>query len=132
MTERVEPIMLDHRVDLYIPSQCICTGSLPEGVRTGVIEEVKHNFDNWFGGHAEIPIKGDWRLPDGTIAKEEVVDIYSFCTGEALERHLDDAQRARMSGEGVRGTQVPEPDGLHCGPASLWQSTVSDDGNLGP
>ena len=58
MTKTAEPIMLDHRVDLYIPSQCICTGSLPEGARTKVIEEVKGNFDNWFGGHAEIPIKG--------------------------------------------------------------------------
>ena len=65
MAKTAEPIMLDHRVDLYIPSKCICTGSLPEVGRTKVIEEVKGNFDNWFGGHAEIPIKGDWRLPDG-------------------------------------------------------------------
>ena len=90
MTKTAEPIMLDHRVDLYIPSQCICTGSLPEAVRTGIIEEVKNKFKSWFGDHSEVSIKGDWRLPDGAIAKEEVADIYSFCTGEALEQHQED------------------------------------------
>ena len=90
MTKTAEPIMLDHRVDLYIPSQCICTGSLPEKVRSRVIEEVKYKFKSWFGDHSEMSIKGDWRLPDGTIAKEEVADIYSFCTGEALEQHQEE------------------------------------------
>jgi len=90
MTKSVEPILLDHRVDLYIPSQCICGNSLPEHPRNKVIEEVKSNFDKWFDGHAEILIRGDWPLPDGTIAREEVADIYSFCTGEALEQHQED------------------------------------------
>jgi adenine-specific DNA-methyltransferase len=90
MTKAPEPILLDHRVDLYIPSQCLCTSMLPEALRGEVIEDVKTKFDEWFGGHAEITIKGDWRLPDGTIAKEEVADIFSFCTQEALETHAED------------------------------------------
>jgi hypothetical protein len=90
MTKAAEPIILDHRVDLYIPSQCICGDPLPEGLRKIVLEEVKSKFDNWFGGHAEIPIKGDWRLPDGSIAKEEVADLFSFCSQEAIEKHAED------------------------------------------
>jgi len=93
MTKIAEPIIMDHRVDLYIPSQCICTGSLPEAIRNRVIEEVIGNFDKWFGSHSEFPIKGDWTLPDGTKTKEEVLDIYSFCTGEALEQHQEDVDQ---------------------------------------
>ncbi|MBE3143880.1 MAG: hypothetical protein IMZ61_08150, partial [Planctomycetes bacterium] len=93
MTSNRDVLLMGHRVDLYIPSQCICSGLLPEAVRARVINEVKGNFDNWFGGHAEITIAGDWRLPDGTIAKEEVADIYSFCTGEALEQHQEDVDK---------------------------------------
>ena len=85
--------MMDHRVDLYIPSQCICTGRLPEAIRNRVIEEVIDNFDKWFGSHSEILIKGDWTLPDGTKTKEESLDIYSFCTGEALEQHQGDVDQ---------------------------------------
>jgi len=40
MTKNGEAIELDHRVDLYIPSQCICGGELPQGLRNKVIEEV--------------------------------------------------------------------------------------------
>ena len=93
MPRIAEPIIMNHRVDLYIPSHCICTGILPKHLRSKVIEEVKGHFDNWFGGHSEIPISGDWRLPDGTIAKEEVTDIFSFCSGEALEEHQEDVDR---------------------------------------
>ena len=85
MTETRDVLHMDHRVDLYIPSQCICGGGLPEAIRAKVVDEVKCNFDTWFGGHSEILIKGDWRLPDGTIAKEEVADVFSFCTSDALE-----------------------------------------------
>jgi hypothetical protein len=42
------------------------------GLRNKVIEEVKSKFDAWFGSHTEAAIKGDWRLPDGTIAREPV------------------------------------------------------------
>jgi hypothetical protein len=93
MTKNVQTVRLDHRVDLYIPSQCICGGDLPGGLRNKVIEEVKSKFDAWFGSHTEAAIKGDWRLPDGTIAREEVADIYSFCAGEALEEHQEDVDR---------------------------------------
>lgn len=82
-------IVMDHRVDIYIPSQCICSETLPLALRAQVMEEVKNKFDSWFGAHSEIPIKGDWRLPDGTIAVEEVADIFAFCTSEALQQHHD-------------------------------------------
>jgi hypothetical protein len=55
-----------------------------------VVGEVKKKQDSWFGSHSEIPIKGDWALPDGMIAKEEVFDIFSFCTKESLEQHAED------------------------------------------
>jgi hypothetical protein len=93
MTKVATPIVLDHRVDLYIPSQCVCGEILPEKLRGRVIEDVKEKFDNWFGSHAEIQIKGDWRLPDGTIAREDVAGIYSFCTSEALEQHHEDVDQ---------------------------------------
>ena len=78
MTKKAEPIMLNHRVDLYIPSQCICTGRLPEGLRKEIIDEVKTKFDTWFGGTSESPIMGGWKLPNGEIAKEEIADVFSF------------------------------------------------------
>ncbi len=61
------------------------------------------------------------------------VSVYGPCDEQEDrdEKGSSVSSRARLSGEGVRGTQVPEPDGLHCGPASLWQSTVSDDSNPG-
>jgi hypothetical protein len=90
MTNSAKKIELDHRVDLYIPSQCICGGDLPQMLRNKVIEEVEAKFDGWFGNHAEVAIKGDWRLPDGTVSKEEVTDIYAFCRAEALEEHQED------------------------------------------
>jgi hypothetical protein len=81
---------MDHRVDLYIPSQCICTNPLPEKLLETVLGEIREKLDYWFGGHTEIELKGDWRLPDGTLAKELVSDLYSFCTSEALELHAGD------------------------------------------
>jgi hypothetical protein len=93
MSKSAEAIKLDHRVDLYIPSQCICGGQLPEELRKKVVGEVYSKFDIWFGSHSEITVKGDWRLPDGTIAREEVADIYSFCTSEALEQYHEDVDQ---------------------------------------
>jgi len=63
---------------------------LPEKLREKVLSDVKEKLDSWFGSHSESPIKGDWALPDGTIAKEEVSDIFSFCTKDALEQHAED------------------------------------------
>ncbi len=53
---------MDHRVDLYIPSQCICTNSLPENLHESVLREVKEKLDGWFGGHTEVEFKGDWHV----------------------------------------------------------------------
>lgn len=89
-----DPILLNHRVDLYVPSQCgICTDPLPADIRDAVLEEVKAKFDSWFGAHAEAAIKGDWKLPDGTIAREDVADVYSFCSEEALKEHAEDVDQ---------------------------------------
>jgi len=90
MSKSSGPIILEHRVDLYVPSQCICGQIIPENVRTEVLHSVKEKFDEWFGAHTEAPISGDWPLPDGKRAKEEVADIFSFCTAEAFEQHCQD------------------------------------------
>ena len=66
---------------------------IPAALREKVLEEVKGEFDEWFGAHAELPIKGDWRLPNGTIAKEEVTDVFSFCSADALEEHKEDVDQ---------------------------------------
>ncbi len=81
---------MDHRVDLYIPSQCICANPLPESLRESVLRDVKEKLDGWFGGHTEFDVKGDWRLPDGTLAKEPVTNLYSYCTNETFELHAGD------------------------------------------
>lgn len=87
MSESSGPIILENRVDLYVPSQCICGRVIPDEVREPVLTNVKSKFVEWFGRQSELTIKGDWPLPDGSRAKEEVADIYSFCTAAALEKH---------------------------------------------
>jgi hypothetical protein len=93
MNTMPKPFLLDHRVDLYVPSQCICTNQLPEKLREGVLSEVKKKMDDWFGAHSELPIKGDWSLPDGKTAREDVSDVFSYCTAEALEQHAEDVDQ---------------------------------------
>jgi len=90
MPVRPQPLLMDHRVDLYIPSQCICANPLPESLRESVLRDVKEKLDGWFGGHTEFDVKGDWRLPDGTLAKEPVTNLYSYCTNETFELHAGD------------------------------------------
>ncbi len=90
MGARPQPLLMGHRVDLYIPSQCICANPLPENLRESVLREVKQKLKAWFGDHSEAEVKGDWRLPDGTVAKEQVTDLFSFCTKDALELHAGD------------------------------------------
>jgi hypothetical protein len=68
MATSPQPLLMDHRVDLYIPLQCICSNPLPERFRDSVLREIKEKLDGWFGGHTEYDVKGDWRLPDGTLA----------------------------------------------------------------
>ena len=51
MPVRPQPLLMDHRVDLYIPSQCICANPLPESLRESVLRDVKEKLDGWFGGH---------------------------------------------------------------------------------
>ena len=125
MSSKAEPIIMNHRVDLYIPSQCICTGVLPKALRAKVIEEVKQHFDNWFGGHAEITISGDWRLPDGTIAREEVTDIFSFCSSDSLEEHQEDVDRLAVdiANQLTQDRVLRAFDNLN---VALWPNTRSD------
>lgn len=58
MTNRPIPIHTNHRVDLYIPSQCICGGALSDDLRDAVLVDVKTKFDSWFGGHSEVQVLG--------------------------------------------------------------------------
>lgn len=124
MTINVQPIRLDHRVDLYIPSQCICGGMLPEKIRNQMIEEVKQKFDIWFGAHSEIPIMGDWPLPDGTRAVETVADIFSFCSSEALQEHHEDVDLLAVEiGNRLSQDHVLRViDGLQ---VALWPNTIT-------
>ena len=117
-------ITMDHRVDFYVPSQCICGNKLPESVRDPVLAEVQSKFDSWFGGHAEIPIKGDWRMPDGTLAKEEVADIYSFCTAEALEQHHEDVDElaVQIANQLTQDRVLRVIDNIK---VALWPNTIA-------
>lgn len=50
MAEKAEPTELDHRVEIYVPTECRCGSLLPEDVRDEALEEVKSSMCTWFGG----------------------------------------------------------------------------------
>ena len=70
MSEDNDAFVLDHRVEIRIPSQCVCKKPLPEDDRQQVLTEVATLFGTWFGGGEIEPKKGIWTLPDGTLAEE--------------------------------------------------------------
>jgi adenine-specific DNA-methyltransferase len=78
-------IELNHRVDLYVPSQCICGNPLPAALRSRCLVDVKGRFVEWFGGESEITIRGGYQLPGGAIADEAISNVFAFCDIESLE-----------------------------------------------
>lgn len=122
-TLEARPITLDHRVDLYVPSHCICGNMLPSEIRDPVLAEVKMNFDSWFGANGESAIKGDWRLPDGTVAQEDVSDVYSFCSRESLSEHAGDVDRLAVyiANRLTQDRVLRVFDNLR---AALWPNTI--------
>ena len=85
MPNQGEPLVLDHKVSIRVPTQCICTRPLPDEERERVLAKITESFGLWFNGWEIEPIKGGWRLPDGTQAEEDVEKVSSNCTHECLE-----------------------------------------------
>lgn len=46
----MKPHILDHVLEIYIPTQCRCGNLLPEDSRSDILEEVKSTMAGWFGG----------------------------------------------------------------------------------
>ena len=84
-------IILDHTVELYIPTQCMCGGKLPEDLRDAVARDVKRQFNAWFDAcSVQRGVQGNWTLSDGTLAEEDIDIVYSKCDRETLESIADE------------------------------------------
>ncbi|HOD52819.1 MAG TPA: Eco57I restriction-modification methylase domain-containing protein [Candidatus Hydrogenedentes bacterium] len=86
-------IVLDHTVELYVATQCICGRKLPEDLRDTVAKDVKKQFNKWFNASSvQHGVEGSWTLPDGTLAEENVDIVYSKCDRETLESIADEVK----------------------------------------
>jgi len=90
-------IELDHRFELFIPTQCICGKNIDDGLRMEALELVKGRFYDWFGGAAIKPVNGIWKLPDGTIADEKVDIVDSLADEVAFDDYLDEVKKLAVS-----------------------------------
>lgn len=91
MTKTEAMFILDHSVEIRIPTQCgDCKKALPEQVRVSLLDEAKRDFSSWFGGFEVTRKQGGYTFPDGTLAEEEVDVVESSCSEEALEEHIED------------------------------------------
>ncbi len=91
MTKTEAMFVLDHSVEIRIPTQCgDCKKALPEQVRVPLLDEAKRDFSGWFGGFEVTHKQGGYTFPDGTLAEEEVDVVGSSCSGDALEEHMED------------------------------------------
>jgi hypothetical protein len=91
MTKTEAMFVLDHSVEIRIPTQCgDCKKALPEQVRAPLLDEAKRDFSSWFGGFEVTHKQGGYTFPDGTLAEEEVDVVGSSCSGDALEEHMED------------------------------------------
>jgi len=91
-------IILDHTVELYIPTQCMCGGKLPEDLRDAVARDVKRQFNAWFDAcSVQRGVQGNWTLSDGTLAEEDIDIVYSKCEHDTLEATVDDVKALAVS-----------------------------------
>ena len=91
-------IILDHTVELYIPTQCMCGGKLPEDLRDAVARDVKRQFNAWFDAcSVQSGVQGNWTLSDGTLAEEDIDIVYSKCEHDTLEATVDDVKALAVS-----------------------------------
>jgi len=90
-------IELDHRFELFIPTQCVCGKNIEDQLRIETLDLVKGKFHDWFGGATVKPVNGIWRLPDGTIADEKVDIVDSLAGEDSFDDYLDEAKRLAVS-----------------------------------
>lgn len=90
MTQKPEPIELEHTFQIYIPTECVCGQLLPAIEREEALDGVKKTMSGWFGGATSGRVEGNWEHEDGRLAKEPVDVITSFATSERAEAHQED------------------------------------------
>jgi adenine-specific DNA-methyltransferase len=103
MKKSAEPTVLDHCIELYIPTQCRCGLQLPDDVREEVLLESQKKITNWFGGSTlkTDRCKGFWPSDSGNIAEEEVDVIHAYTDINNLNEHRDElmAHAARIANQ---------------------------------
>ena len=73
MTKNEAMFVLDHSVEIRIPTQCgDCKKTLPEQIHAPLLDDAKRDFGKWFGGFEVTHKHGGYTFPDGTLAEEEV------------------------------------------------------------
>ena len=90
-------IELNHSFKLIIPTQCICGEAIDSELRQEVLLRVENEFYSWFGGVTVMQGKGLWRLPDRSLANEDVDILESLASDDAFEDYIDDAKKLAVS-----------------------------------
>jgi len=91
MTKNEAMFVLDHNVEIRIPTQCgDCKKTLPEQIHAPLLDDAKRDFGKWFGEFEVTHKHGGYTFPDGTLAEEEVDVVSSNCSADALEEHMED------------------------------------------
>jgi hypothetical protein len=83
--------VLDHIVELFIPTQCgVCREPLPDEVRKALLKDMKGRFSDAFGGFSVTRIQGGCKMPDGSLAEEPVDVVWANATTQKLEERGED------------------------------------------
>lgn len=93
MLQQQDAIVLDHVLEIFIPTQCICGKNIDPEKRSGILKYVEGKFYDWFGGATIDPVHGVWRLPDESIADEKIDIIESLASQESYVAHSDEVKR---------------------------------------
>lgn len=79
--------MLSHSFTIYVPSTT--NGNVPAlATQQKVATNVFAEMCDLFGGVTQSQVIGGYRLSDGTIVRESIITLRSFCDISAKEQHF--------------------------------------------
>ena len=87
------PSQKSYTLELFVPTQCVCTEMIDEDLRNEVFGDAKTKFAKWFGGVSVTPIEGGWILPDGTLAEEKIDVVKSYASSDKFDDYFDDVKK---------------------------------------
>lgn len=83
--------MLDHKVEIYVPTKKGNGDSIPTQLWEQWVKPVRTAFANLFGGYTSLRAVGGFVSQEhGKFIEEDIVIVYSYCT----EKQLRDGRAA--------------------------------------